>query len=123
MRAAFSRMLTGDEKNRLHLMPEGIESGYRAKVVPLKGERHAIPEIRKTTNHHGNNIGKWMHRFNQPEGVDGAMSKKRNHKQHKFDGNMVKQLAQVASASPRADYGLEFPTMVITCTLVFTCAI
>ena len=94
-------MLTSDEKNRLHPMPEGKESGYRAKVIPLKGERHAAPEIRKTTNHHGNIIGKWMPRFNQPEGVDGTMSKKHNHKQHKFDDNMVKTISTGGICKPK----------------------
>ena len=103
-------MLTDDEKNRLHLMLEDKESGYRAKIILLKDEGHAVPEIRKMTNHHDNNIRKWIHRFNQPDGTDGIMSKKHNHKQHKFDDNMEKQIVQIASASPRTDYGLGFST-------------
>ncbi len=58
-------MLTGDEKNLLHLMLEDKESGYRAKIILLKDEGHAVPQIRKMTNHHDNNIRKWIHRFNQ----------------------------------------------------------
>ena len=103
-------MLSGDEKNRLHLMLEDKESGYGAKIILLKDEGHKVHEIRKVTNHHDNNIRKWIHRFNQQEGIGGTMSKKHNHKQHKFDDDMEKQIVQIASASPRADYGLGFST-------------
>ena len=87
MRDTFLRMLTDDEKNILHLMLEDTESGYRAKIILLKDEGYTVPEIRIATNHHDNNIRKWIHRFNE-KGIDDMASKKHNHKQHKFDNNM-----------------------------------
>jgi len=87
MRDTFLRMLTDDEKNILHLMLEDTESGYRAKIILLKDEGYTVLEIRIATNHHDNNIRKWIHRFNE-KGIDDMASKKHNHKQHKFDNNM-----------------------------------
>ncbi len=37
-------------------MLEDIKSGYRAKIILLKDERYTVPQIRKITNHHDNNI-------------------------------------------------------------------
>ena len=65
-------------------MPEDKESGYRAKIILLKDEGHSVPEIRKMTDHHDNNIIIRVHRFNQQEVTDGVMSKKCIHKQHKI---------------------------------------
>ena len=81
------RMLTIDEKNLLHLLLRHAESGYRAKIILLKDEGYIVPEIRIATNHHDNNIRKWIHRFNE-KGIDDIASKKHNHKQHKFDKDM-----------------------------------
>jgi transposase len=51
----------------------------------LKDEGHTVPEIRKITNNHDNNIRKWIHhRFNE-KGIDDIMSKKHDHKQYKFN--------------------------------------
>ncbi len=75
MRDTFLRILTIDEKNILHLMLEDAKSGYRAKIILLKDEVYAVPEIRKITNHHDNNIRKWVHRFNE-KGIDSIISKK-----------------------------------------------
>jgi DNA-directed RNA polymerase specialized sigma24 family protein len=61
VRDTFLRILTIDEKNYLHLMLEDIKSGYRAKIILLKDEGYTVPEIRKITNHHDNNIRKWIH--------------------------------------------------------------
>ncbi len=80
VRDTFLRILTIDEKNTLHLMLEDIKSGYRAKIILLKDEGYTVPQIRKITNHHDNNIRKWVHRFNE-KGIDGIMSKKYSHKQ------------------------------------------
>ncbi len=79
VRDTFLRILTIDEKNTLHLMLEDTKSGYRAKIILLKDEGYTVPQIRKITNHHDNNI-KWVHRFNE-KGIDGIMSKKYSHKQ------------------------------------------
>ncbi len=94
-------MLTDDEKNILHLMFEDNENEYRAKIILLKDERYTVPEIRKMTNHHDNNIRKWIHRFNET-GIEGITSKKHNHKQHKFTNDLEKQIVDIASANPRS---------------------
>ena len=75
MRDTFLRILTIDEKNLLHLMLEDKDSGYRAKIILLKDEGYTVPQIRKITNHHDNNIRKWIHRFNE-KGIDDNMLKK-----------------------------------------------
>jgi transposase len=109
MRDTFLRMLSEDEKNTLHMMLEDVEAGYRAKIILLKDEGYTVAEIRKITNHHDNNIRKWIHRFNE-KGIDGIMSKKHNHKQHKFDNSIEKQIVDIASSHPRTTYGLGFST-------------
>jgi transposase len=108
MRDTFLRMLTNDEKNQLHLMLEDKESGYRAKIILLKDEGYTVPQIRKITNHHDINIRKWIHRFNE-KGIDGIVSKKHNHKQHKFTDDIEKQIVDTASSNPRS-FDLGFST-------------
>jgi hypothetical protein len=84
MRDTFLRILPIDEKNHLHLMMlEDAKSGYEAKMILLKDEGYTVPQIRKVTNHHDNNIRKWVHRFNE-KGIDGIISKKYGHKQYSF---------------------------------------
>jgi transposase len=75
MRDTFLRMLTDNEKNILHMMLEDKDSGYRTKIILLKDEGYTVSQIRKMTNHHDNNIRKWIHRFNE-KGIDGIISKK-----------------------------------------------
>ena len=108
MRDTFLRILTDDEKNLLHLMLEDDEAGYRAKIILLKDEGYTVPEIRKITNHHDLNIRKWIHRFNE-KGIDGIISKKHNHKQHKFDNDLEKQIVDITTANPRS-FDLGFST-------------
>jgi transposase len=109
MRDTFLRLLTDDEKNYLHLMlDEDSEAGYRAKIILLKDEGYTVPQIRKLTNHHDNNIRKWIHRFNE-KGIDDIVSKKHNHKQHKFDNNMEEKIVDIASSTPRS-FDLGFST-------------
>ena len=108
MRDTFLRMLTIDEKNYLHLMLEDTEAGYRAKIILLKDEGYTVPQIRKITNHHDNNIRKWIHRFNE-KGIDGIISKKHNHKQHKFDNNIEEKIVDITSSNPRS-FDLGFST-------------
>jgi transposase len=109
MRDTFLRMLSDDEKNILHLMLEDKESGYRAKIILLKDEGYTVPQIRRATNHHDNNIRKWIHRFNE-KGIDDIVSKKHTHKQHKFDNAIEKQIVDIASSHPRDDFDLGFST-------------
>jgi|SRR6185437_5176251 transposase len=108
MRDTLLRMLTDNEKNLLHLMLEDAESGYRAKIILLKDEGYTVPEIRRVINHHDNNIRKWIHRFDE-KGIDGIISKKHNHKQHKFDDDIEKKIVDIASANPRS-FSLGFST-------------
>ena len=86
---------------------EDKESGYRAKIILLKDEGYTVPEIRKITNHHDNNIRKWIHRFNE-KGIDNIISKKHSHRQYKFDDDVEKQIVDIASSNPRTIYGLGF---------------
>ncbi len=106
-------MLTDDEKNLLHLMLDDKESGYRAKIILLKDDGYAVPQIRKMTNHHDHNIRKWIHRFNE-KGIDGIISKKHNHKQHKFDDEVEKKIVDysIFKSKRRLWYGILH--MVIT---------
>src|SRR6476659_8962720 len=94
------RILTIDEKNLLHLMLGHAESGYRTKIILLKDEGYTVPQIRKITNHHDHSIRKWIHRFNE-KGIDGIISKKHSHKQHKFDKDIEKKIVNIASSNPR----------------------
>src|SRR3954447_22370060 len=94
------RTLSDDEKNILHLMLEDKDSGYRAKIILLKDEGYTVPQIRKITNHHDNNIRKWIHRFNEKGIEDGIMLKKHTHKQHKFDNNLEEKIVDIASSNP-----------------------
>ncbi len=108
MRDTLLRMLTDNEKNILHLILEDKDSGYRAKIILLKDEGYTVPEIRRVINHHDNNIRKWIHRFDE-KGIDGILSKKHNHKQHKFDDDIEKKIVDIASANPRS-FSLGFST-------------
>ena len=90
-------------------MLEDKDSGYRAKIILLKDEGYTVPQIRKITNHHDNNIRKWIHRFNE-KGIDGIISKKHTHKQHKFDNNLEEKIVDIASSNPRDDFDLGFST-------------
>ncbi len=89
-------------------MLEDEKSGYRAKIILLKDEGYTVPEIRKITNHHDNNIRKWVHRFNE-KGIDGIISKKYSHKQYKFYDDIEKKIVDITSSNPRS-YGLGFST-------------
>ena len=88
---------------------EDEESSYRAKVILLKDEGHAVPEIRGITNHHDVNMRKWIHRFNE-KGIEGIMSRKRIHKPIKTSDNMEKKIVEMAVKSPRDCHGLPFST-------------
>ena len=107
MRDIFLRIVAIDEKNHLHLILEDTKLGYKAKIILLKDEGHTVPEIRKISNHHENNIRKWIHhRFNE-KGIDGIVSEKHDHKQYKFDGVIEKKIVDITSSNPRS-YGLGF---------------
>lgn len=85
------------------------ESGYRAKIILLKDEGYTVPEIRKITNHHDNNIRKWIHRFNE-QGLDGITSKIHKHKPIKITDDIEKKIVEIVTKNPRKDYDLSFST-------------
>ena len=64
---------------------DDAESGYRARMILLRDEGYTVPEIRKITNHHDNNIRKWIHRFND-DGIDGIIFRKHIRNTHKITG-------------------------------------
>jgi transposase len=100
--AFLIKMLTTDDKNLLHLMLEDTQSGYRAKIILLKDDGYTVSQIRKITNHHDNNIRKWIHQLNE-KGIEGIISKKKhNRKQYKFDNDMEKKIVDIASSNPRS---------------------
>jgi transposase len=110
MRDTFLRMLTDNERNGLYeIMLGDKESAYRAKIILLKDDGYAVPQIRRATNRHDANIRKWIHRFNE-QGVDGIASKIHKHKPIKITAEIEKQIVDIATKNPRKDYGLPFST-------------
>lgn len=111
MRDTFLRSITDDERNILYDMIEwdDEESSYRAKIILLKGEGYAVPEIRIATNRHDVNIRKWIHRFNE-KGIEGIISRKHIHKPIKISDNIEKKIVEIAVKNPRDCYHLSFST-------------
>ena len=104
------REITEDEKNRLYSMMDNndLEAGYRAEIVLLRSEGYTVPEIRRITNHHDNNIRKWIHRFDE-HGIEGIRSKRNDHFPLKVTGEVEEQIVRIASTNPR-QLGLKFST-------------
>jgi transposase len=111
VRDTYLRNITAKERNTLHLLvdEDDPESGYRARIILLKDDGYTVPEIRKITNHHDNNIRKWIHRFNE-KGMDGIISNIHTHKSIKFTDEIEKQIVEIATRNPRKYYGLPFST-------------
>ena len=106
----YLREISTEEMNDLHwLLDNDAESGYRAKMILLRDEGYTVPEIRKITNHHDNNIRKWIHRFNE-KGIDGIISRKHIRNAHKITGNIERKIVEIASNDPRRKYRLKFST-------------
>jgi transposase len=104
------REITEDEKTQLYdMMDNDLEAGYRAEIILLRSEGYTVPEIRRITNHHDNNIRKWIHRFDE-QGIEGIIRSKRNyHPSVKVTGKVEEQIVRIASTNPR-DLGLKFST-------------
>jgi transposase len=104
------REITEEEKNRLYNMMDGDqEAGYRAEIVLLRSEGYTVPEIRRMTNHHDNNIRKWIHRFDE-RGIEGIRSKRNDHRPPlKVTGEVEEEIVRIASTNPR-QLGLKFST-------------
>ena len=85
------REINTEEMNDLHwLLDNDAESGYRARVILLRDEGYIVPETRKITNRHDNNIRKWIHRFNE-DGIDGILSRKHVRNAHKITDDIEKE--------------------------------
>ncbi|HEX5187256.1 MAG TPA: hypothetical protein VFV86_10240 [Nitrososphaeraceae archaeon] len=84
-------------------------SGYRARIILIKDDGYTLPDIKKITNHHDNNIRKCIHRFNE-KGIEGIVSKIHKHKSIKFTDEIEKQIVKIATRNPRKYYGLPFST-------------
>lgn len=109
MQPTCLRDITEDEKNNLYdIMDNDTEADYRAKIILLRGEGYTVAEIRRQTNHHDNNIRKWIHRFNS-HGIDGIVSRKHNHTAPKITDDIEKEIVRIASTNPRK-LGLKFST-------------
>jgi transposase len=74
----------------------------------FKNEGYTVPEIRRITNHHDNNIRKWIHRFNE-KGIDDIISRKHIRNAHKITEDIERQIVEIASNDPRK-YKLKFST-------------
>ncbi len=103
--------------NDLHwLLDNDAESGYRARMILLRDEGYTVPEIRKITNHHDNNIRKWIHRFNE-KGIEGIISKIHKHKSIKFTDSVEKQIVdRNSNQKSTKTLWIAIFHMVIACT-------
>ncbi len=96
--------------DHLHwLLDNDPESGYQAKMILLRDEGYTVPEIRRITNHHDNNIRKWIHRFNG-KGIDGIISRKHVRNAQKITEDIENKIVEIASNDPRRKYKLKFST-------------
>lgn len=103
------RGISTEEMNNLHwLLDNDPESGYRAKMILLRDQGYTVPEIRMITNHHDNNIRKWICKFNE-KGIDGIISRKHIRNAHKITDDLERKIAEIASNDPRK-YKLKFST-------------
>jgi transposase len=101
--------------NDLHwLLDNDPESGYRARIILLRDEGYTVPEIRRITNHHNNNIRKWIHRFNEKD-VDGIISRKHIRNANKITDDIERKIVEITSNDPKK-LQIEILYMVITRT-------
>ena len=109
MQPTYLRDITENKKknNLYDVMDNDAEADYRAKII-LLSEGYTVAEIRRYTNHHDNNISKWIHRFNS-HGIDGIVSRKHNHTAPKITDDIEKEIVRIASTDPRK-HGLKFST-------------
>jgi len=104
------REISTEEINDLHwLLDNDAESGYRARMILLRNEGYTVPEIRRITNHHDNNIRKWIHRFNE-KGIDGIVSRKYIRNAYKITEDIERKIVEIATNDPRRKYKLKFST-------------
>jgi transposase len=109
VRNIYLREISTKEMNDLYwLLDNDPESGYRAKMILLRNEGYTVPEIRRITNHHDNNIRKWIHRFND-KGIDYIVSRKYVRNAQKITEDIENRIVEIASTNPRK-LGLKFST-------------
>lgn len=110
MQTIYLRDITEDEKNNLYdiMDNDDAQADYRAKIILLRSEGYTVAEIRIQTNHHDNNIRKWIHRFNS-HGIDGIVSRKHKRTAPKITDDIEKEIVRIASTNPRK-LGLKFST-------------
>ena len=95
--------------NDLHwLLDNDPESGYRARIILLRDQGYTVPDIRRITNYHDNNIRTWIHRFKE-KGIDGIISRKHIRNAHKVTDDIERKIIEIASNDPRK-YKLKFST-------------
>jgi len=110
VRNIYLREISTKEMNHLHgLLDNDPEYGYQAKMILLRDEGYTVPEIRRITNHHDNNIRKWIHRFNE-KGIDGIISRKHIRNAQKITEDIENKIVEIASNDSRRKYKLKFST-------------
>jgi transposase len=104
------REITDKEKNKLYtLLDTNPEIRYRIKIILLANDGYTVPEIREMTNTYDKTIRKWIHKFNDNNGIDGLFTKIDYSPMVKIDNDARKQIVKIASTNPR-DLGLKFST-------------
>jgi transposase len=94
------REISTEEMNEFHwLLDNDAESGYRTRIILLGNEGYTVPKIRRITNHHDNNIRKWIHRFNE-KGTDGIVSRKHVRNTNKITEDIERKIVEIASNDP-----------------------
>ena len=71
-------------------------------------DTHSTWDKKRITNHHDNNIRKWIHRFNE-KGIDCILSRKHIRNANKITDNIERKIVEIASNDPRK-YRLKFST-------------
>ena len=75
-------------------------------MILLRNEGYTVPQIRRITNHHDNNIRKWIHRFNEKR-IDGIVTRKHIGNANKITEDIERKIVEIASNDPRT-YRLKF---------------
>ena len=98
------------DKNKLYtLLDTNPEIKYRIKIILLANDGYTVPEIREMTNTYDKTIRKWIHKFNDNNGIEGLFTKIDYSPMVKIDNDARKQIVKIASTNPR-DLGLKFST-------------
>ena len=85
----------------------------------LKDEGYTVPQIRKITNHHDNNIRKWIHHFNEKGIVGHSYQKSTVINSTNLTDEIEKQIVDITSANPKYFMIWDFPPGHYVYLLVF----